>query len=399
MILRETAGRQRLKDWGAHLRIGLCSCKVPCVGVTLEPAPPGVELTGFARKTVVPPGTPLQMAAPLIPNELTYYHLSYADPEPHWPFYSIPWEEDIDEAETYGVADNLAQTQAVLNSAIRAFEDNKRFSSNVLLGIKRRMLNTPGWDGKVKPGTVLEVSEEARTIADAISAFVVPDVGGSLMQLIQMFLEFGDEESMVPRIQSGGRDSQQTAYEASIRVEKAGKYMGAVVRNFDDGFIEPVVRDFYEWNMLDPQVSTGKGAYDVRPLGFTSFQDRVMRLQAIQQLLGMVLADPELRKMVKVEDALREICKALDLDPEQWLRSVKDLQDQANQQPNVAEVLAIEGQKATIAKTQAEAVKARAETVAIGERLKIERARAVVDLKGPPRGEANQPKRAASAGE
>lgn len=301
-----------------------------------------------------------------------------------WPFYSVPWEEDIDEPSTYGVADNLTQTQAVLNSAIRAFEDNKRFSSSILLGIKRRMINNPGWDGKVKPGTVLEVAEEARSIADAISAFVVPDVGANLLQLIEMFVAFGDEESMLPKIQSGGRDSQQTAYEASIRVEKAGKYMGAVVRNFDDYWIAPVIRDFYEWNMLDPQVQTGKGAYDVRALGFTSFQDRVMRLQAIQQFLAMTLVDPELRKMVKLDDALREITKALDLDPDQWLRSLKELQDASQQQqPNPAEVLAIEGQKAQIGLTAANTDKAKVETMAIAERLKIERAMAVKDLKAP----------------
>lgn len=303
------------------------------------------------------------------------------NPDEPWPFYSIPWEEDIDEAETYGVADNLAQTQAVLNSAIRAFEDNKRFSSSVILGLKRRMMLNPGWDGKIKPGLVLDVAEEARSIGDALSAFIVPDVGANLLQLIQLFSEFGDEESMVPKIQGGGRDSQQTAYEASIRVEKAGKYMGAVVRNFDNFLIGPMIRDFYEWNMLDPQVQTGKGAFDITPLGFTSFQDRVIRLQAIQQFLAIVLQDPELRKMVKLDDALREIAKSLDLDPDQWLKSVKQMQDEAAQQNDIQTVLAVEDAKANIQKTQADTVKAKAETVAIGERLKIDRAKAVSELK------------------
>jgi hypothetical protein len=302
-----------------------------------------------------------------------------------WPFYSIPWEEDIDEADTWGVADNLAQTQSVLNSAVRCFEDNKRFSSALILGLKRRLINNPKWDGKIKPGMVLEVGEDARSIADALSSFVVPDVGQSLLTLIEMFRTFADEESMTPKIQAGGRDNQQTAYEASIRVEKAGKYMGAVVKNYDEYLIAPVVQDFYEWNMLDPAVQTGKGPFDVIPLGFTSFQDRVIRLQAIQQFLGMVLADPELRSMVKLDDALREICKALDLDPDQWLKSLQDIQAEAQQQqPNPAEALAMEQAKAGIEKTKVETVKAAAETEALGERLKMERARTVKDLMPQP---------------
>jgi hypothetical protein len=102
-----------------------------------------------------------------------------------------------------------------------------------------------------------DLSEDACQVADAISAFPVPDVGQTLLSLIEMFIQFGDEESMTPKIQSGGRDSDQTAYEASIRVEKAGKY-----------------------------------------------------------------------------------CKALDLDPDQWLKSVQQLQQEAQAQQNVAAVLA-----------------------------------------------------------
>lgn len=300
-----------------------------------------------------------------------------------WPFYSVPWEEDLDEATTYGVADNLAETQAILNSAVRAFEDNKRFSSSLIMGVKRGMLMGK-WDGKVKPGMALEVSDTARSISDAISAFVVPDVGNSLMPLIEMFVQFADEEAMLPKIMAGGSDNQQTAREAMIRVEKGGKYVGQVVKNFDDYLIGPTVQDFYEWNMLDPEVKTGKGAYDITPLGFTSFQDRVMRLQSIQQFLAIVLADSELRKLVKLDDALREICKALDLDPEQWLRSVKEIQAAAQDNPEaLAQALAVEGEKANIDKTKAETEKLKTDAVVAGERLKIDRAEAVQGLMAP----------------
>lgn len=297
-----------------------------------------------------------------------------------WPWYSVPWEEDIDEPKAFGVADNLSQTQGVLNAAIRCFEDNKRFAASLILGLKRRMINNPRWDGRIKPQMILEVAEDARTIADAVSAFVVPDVGRSLLDLIQMFVQFADEESMIPKIMQGARDTNnQTAYEASVRAEKGGKYMGAVIRNFDEYLIAPVVQDFYEWNMLDPAVESGKGAYDVVALGFTSFQDRVIRLGAIQQFLSIVLGDPELRRLVRLDDALREICKALDLDPDQWLKTLKQIEEEAAE-PDIAAVLGVKLQEAQIAKAEAEAAKTLAEAEAVGERLKIDRAKAVADI-------------------
>gem|GEM_PF-1161763 len=109
----------------------------------------------------------------------------------------------------------------------------------------------------------------------------------------------------------------------------------------------------------------------------------MVRLQAVQQFLGLVLADPELRRLVRLDDALREVCKALDLDPDQWLKSVQQLQQEAQTQQDVAAVLAAETQQAQTAKLKAEAVRAEAETAEIGERLKIDRARAVRELEEP----------------
>jgi hypothetical protein len=71
--------------------------------------------------------------------------------------------------------------------------------------------------------------------------------------------------------------------------------------------------------------------------------------------------------------------------PDQWLKSVQQLQQEAQAQQDVAAVLAAETQQAQTAKLRAEAVRAEAETAEIGERLKIDRARAVKELEEPAR--------------
>jgi len=73
----------------------------------------------------------------------------------------------------------------------------------------------------------------------------------------------------------------------------------------------------------------------------------VVRWQAIQQSLGLVLADPEQRQRVRLDDALREVCRALDLDPDPWLKSVQQPQQEAQAQQDVAAGLAAETQQAT----------------------------------------------------
>jgi hypothetical protein len=278
----------------------------------------------------------------------------------------------------------MESTHKVLQNAIRSFEDNKKLASSLTLGVKRRMIEG-AWDGKMKPELVIDLSEEARDVSAALSAFVTPDIGQSMLGLIDLFLQFGDEESMVPKIQQGQSDGDQTAYEARVRVEKSGKYMGTVVRNVDSYLIKPLVGDFLDHLMADPDVPEGKQDWEVLPLGFTSFQDRVVRLQAIQLFLSIVLGDEELRSYVKLEEAVREITKSLDLDGDQWLKS-KQMRDEEASQPTAQQILgelAIEQAKADIEKSQAETEKAKAETDAVGSKALVERATAVKALNTP----------------
>lgn len=94
--------------------------------------------------------------------------------------------------------------------------------------------------------------------------------------LTEMSVQSDNEEPMSRRNPPRGRDMQRTANEASIRVEKAGKCMGAVVRNFDEYLIGPMVQGIYEWSMLARRSPPAR-AYDVHPLGFISFQARTAR--------------------------------------------------------------------------------------------------------------------------
>ena len=127
------------------------------------------------------------------------------------------------------------------------------------------------------------------------------------------------------------------AFVAARQLEQAGKYIGSVVRNIDTGLIEPLVEAFYDFNMNDPNVLLGKGSYVVKALGFTSFQDRVERITKLQQNLQLILSDPDLKAQSKLRWYLEEIAKALDLDPDQALKSpAETAQEQQQEQQQAA---------------------------------------------------------------
>jgi hypothetical protein len=244
------------------------------------------------------------------------YIVRYCRNEPNnRPFVTGDCEDNIEEETPWGIADNCEPLQMVINGAMRAFEDNKKLAANVILAVKRRLVEK--MPNTIKPGMKLEVTEECDDARKAIQQVIIQDVGQSLVSLLEMALPMLDDASMVPRIAQGFTDPNvQTATEVSVRQVQASKYIGMLIRNLDEGIIEPMIEYLYGYNMDDPDVVAGKGNYTVQALGFSAYQNKVERLRKVQELLALALSNPSLEKMTKLENLYREVVKATDLDPD-----------------------------------------------------------------------------------
>lgn len=317
------------------------------------------------------------------------------------PFMRSVWEDCLDEIGGTGIADNAANMQFVLNGALRAFEDNKKLSANVQGFIKRRYL-----DSDVKeatPGKLHDLSEECTDARQAWSPMVVPDVGESLLSLINLAERYMDQETMIPKITQGIDTTQgkETAYEISQQIEKAGKYIGAVIRNQDEGLIELMIERFYDYNMADPEVTKGKGNYIVKATGFNSFQDRLERTKSLQQFLALIMNNPALQADVNFKRIMEDIAEAMDVDPDDYFKTDEEKQAdmmQAQQAaapapephgppPEAAQAameLELAERQAKIAKTQAEAEAKAVESRIKDEKMVVERAKAVHEMERAP---------------
>lgn len=246
------------------------------------------------------------------------------------PFYRVVWEINLDETSGTGVPKNLRPAQKVLNGAVRAFEDNKKLSANVIAATKRQFI--PEWDGKFTPGMELELSDDCDDARKAVYQIVIQDVGESLLSLINLMERYADETSQMPKIMQGSvadKRKPDTLGELQMLQSNSGKYLGGVIKNFDEGLIEPVTTDFYKYNMADPEIKRGKGNYIAHPLGFTSFQNQVVRLQKLMQGLNLVIGSEILAGETKFRELLEEIWKAFDIDPAQVMKSPEEKEEDA----------------------------------------------------------------------
>jgi len=315
------------------------------------------------------------------------------------PFYRCVWQIDLDGTSGSGTADNVEDSQLVFNGAVRAFEDNKKLSGNIIMATKERYFERKVEE--ITPGMVIPISEDCQDARQALQSIHIPDTGASLMDLIGLFQGFLDEESMIPRISQGRKEEgDATAFEVSAQLDKAGKYIGAVIRNYDEGLIEPIISSFFDYNMNDPDVQTGKGNFVVKPLGFTAYQNKLVIATAIREMIVMASSNPLLAQEADFRSMFTAFAKATGVDPDQFLKSIEAKEEQMRMEQEMQanspqSQLAIAQAQADIAKTQAEAqsqvMKGQMENQKLAlearkiemeaERLKIEKAKLVADIR------------------
>ncbi|MCP4570580.1 MAG: hypothetical protein GY841_23595 [FCB group bacterium] len=268
----------------------------------------------------------LQMAG----NEIIRYARNTGDR----PWYRGMWEFKLDHIEGTGIADNLKDSQKVLNGMVRGFEDNVKLIANVMVAVKKRLLAKGALDNGVEPGKEIEIAEECDDARKAIQQIIIQDITGPLINGIPLFERYADEASQIPKILQGTvaeKFKPDTLGEMNMLQQNAGKYLGAVIKNIDEGLIEPMIQDFYEWNMADPEMKRGKGSYIAQAMGFHSFQERVQRIEKLTKSLQLILSSEELMKEAKLGEYLKLINTAFDLSPEDTLKSKEEKQAEAKQ--------------------------------------------------------------------
>jgi len=113
----------------------------------------------------------------------------------------------------------------------------------------------------------------------------------------------------------------------NILQANAGRYLGSVIKNYDEGMIEPIVSRFYEYNMLDETVTKGKGGYIAKSLGYAGFQDKVLRLTKILQALNLAVSSPAIAAETRLKTLLEQVWRGLDIDPQQVAKTKEEKEE------------------------------------------------------------------------
>jgi len=249
-------------------------------------------------------------------------------------------ESNLDESTGSGIPDNMEDVQGSLVGMIRAFEDNKKLSANVTSAVKARFFTDASQLDDIVPGKKYDISDECDDVRKAIMPIIFPDVGESLISGINLMMQFKDDVSMIPTILQGftlPKHKPDTAFEVNELTKNSGKYVGQAIRNDDEQFIEPEIRDIYEYNMIYGEDEECKVNARVTPNGFTSFQNKEIRGARMQQALSMMISSEFLQPYCKIKPHLDVLYEAFDEDPDKFINSEDEMADTAEQSAQAEE--------------------------------------------------------------
>jgi len=243
------------------------------------------------------------------------------------------------------------------------------------------------WIGKIRPedadGPIGRIYDEAvERAGDAVAPLQFPDVSRSLYPLLQLALQFADEETGIGKQAQGMGDPSNdtaTATEIAERAEKANLWFGQVMRNIDEGLIEPWGEWAFEFLSEDPQNPLPKLPLRVQALGFSSFQSQNIRSQKLMQVVQLAMATGTGR--IDVDELIAEITRTLDQDADQFLRSEEEMAALAQQGPDPMEQLEMEERAAGIDATRAKTEETRARAMKTGAEADAALTQATADRK------------------
>lgn len=244
------------------------------------------------------------------------------------PYFAAPFEVNPYSFFGVGIAENMEDTQMLMNGFMRMAVDNAALSGNLVFEVDESNL-TPGQDLSIYPGKVFR--RQAGAPGQALFATEFPNAAQQNLMLFDKARVLADESTGLPSYsygQTGIQGVGRTASGISMLMNAANGSIRTVVKNIDDYFLAPLGKAFFAFNMQFDHDKEIKGDLEVSARGTESLMANEVKSQRLMQFLQLV-SNPILAPFAKLDMVVREIAKSLDLDVDKVTNNMADAAVQA----------------------------------------------------------------------
>ena len=244
------------------------------------------------------------------------------------PYYAVPYEHNPYSLFGIGLAENMDDTQTLMNGFMRMAVDNAVLSGNLIFEVDETNL-VPGQDMQLYPGKVFR--RQGGAPGQALFGTKYPNVSGENLQLFDKARQLADESTGLPSFshgQTGVTGVGRTSSGISMLMNAAAGGIKTVIKNIDDYLLGPMGKSFFHFNMQFDFDKNIRGDLEVKARGTESLMANEVRSQRLMQFL-QVGANPNLAPWMKSQFIIREIAKSMELDPDKVTNNIEEAAAQA----------------------------------------------------------------------
>ena len=240
------------------------------------------------------------------------------------PYHSFPYERNPYNFFGIGVAENMDDSQQVMNGHARMAVDNLALAGSLVFDVDESAL-VGGQSMEIYPGKIFR--RQAGMPGQAVHGLKFPNTAPENMMMFDRFRQLADEQTGIPSYshgQTGVQSMTRTASGMSMLLGAASLNIKTVVKNLDDFLLKPLGEAYFQWNMQFMEGKLGiEGDLEVKAMGTNSLMQKEVRSQRLTTFLQTV-QNPAIAPFVKISKLISELAYSLDLDPDEILNDPEE---------------------------------------------------------------------------
>ena len=240
------------------------------------------------------------------------------------PYQAFPYEKNPYSFFGIGVAENMDDSQQIMNGHARMAIDNLALSGSLVFDVDETAL-AGGQSMEVYPGKVFK--RQAGVPGTAINGLKFPNTSTENMMMFDKFRQLADEQTGIPSYshgQTGVQSMTRTASGMSMLLGAASLNIKTVIKNLDDFLLKPLGESYFQWNMQFLESKLGiDGDLEIKATGTNSLMQKEVRSQRLTMFLQTV-QNPAVAPFIKMNKLISELAYSLDLDPDELMNDPEE---------------------------------------------------------------------------
>ena len=240
------------------------------------------------------------------------------------PYHAFPFEKNPYNFFGVGVAENMDDSQQIMNGHARMAIDNLALSGSLVFDVDESAL-VGGQSMEIYPGKIFR--RQAGMPGQAVHGLKFPNTSQENMMMFDKFRQLADEQTGIPSYshgQTGVQSMTRTASGMSMLLGAASLNIKTVVKNLDDFLLKPLGESYFQWNMQFMEGKLGiEGDLEINAMGTNSLMQKEVRSQRLTTFL-QTAQNPAVAPFVKMSKLISELAYSLDLDPDEILNDPEE---------------------------------------------------------------------------